>query len=33
MESQEKVAISDIVRDLDLNVIYQPEDKEFFVHS
>jgi len=33
MESQEKVAISDIVRDLDLNVIYQPKDKEFFVHS
>ena len=33
MESQEKVAISDIVRDLELNVVYQPEDKEFFVES
>ena len=33
MEVMEKVAISDIVRDLELNVIYQPKDKEFFVKS
>ena len=33
MESKDKIAISDIVRDLELNVVYQPEGKEFFVKS
>ena len=33
MESKDKIAISDLVRDLELNVVYRPEGKEFFVQS
>ena len=33
MESKDNIAISDLVRDLELNVVYRPEGKEFFVQS
>ena len=33
MESKDKIAISDLVKDLGLNVVYRPDDREFFVKS